>query len=209
MLLNSKVRLRILPDQQDNFPPSHTGNELNESFKCPCIKTNQEVRKPCHPSPGACVSLCDLYKECDVWPTAKVGRPPRPSASPPHLPPTLASHKGPHPGPSLHSSMFSADCKEGTKQAFILKFDWTGNFCSDQRAVQAGGAAVCCLQTNRHTHTHTLPTSSAGCVTVCLQRLQFSRAPPSPHLLLRRSRRRCCLTRNVCVCICSQLRFCS
>lgn len=25
------------------------------------------------PSPGACVSLCDLYKGCAVWPTAKVG----------------------------------------------------------------------------------------------------------------------------------------
>lgn len=58
------------------------------------IRTDQEVRKPCHPSPGACVSLCDLYKGCDVWPTAKVGCP---------LPPP------PQTLPGLHSPLDTAD----------------------------------------------------------------------------------------------------
>ncbi len=64
------------------------------SRKCTHIRTDQEVRKPCRPSPGACVSLCDLYKGCDVWPTAKVGSPTTPS-----------SHKA----PGLHSSLDTAD----------------------------------------------------------------------------------------------------
>lgn len=172
---------------QNNFPPSpsHTGNELefNKSIKSPRTKTNQEVRKPCHPSPGACVSLCDLYKECDGWPTAKVGRPPAP-ASPPHVLPTLASHKGPHPGPSLHSSVFSADCEEGTKQAFILKFDLTGNFCSEQRAVYVGGAAVCCLQTNTHTHTHPANLQRRLRHSVFAAFAVLSRAPPPSTLVV-------------------------
>lgn len=69
------------------------GSLTQGNRKCTHIRTDQEVRKPCHHSPGACVFLCDLYKGCDVWPTAKVGSP---------LPPTQCP-------PGLHSSLDTAD----------------------------------------------------------------------------------------------------
>lgn len=182
--------------------------------KCTHIRTDQEVRKPCHPSPGACVSLCDLYKGCDVWPTAKVGCPPPPPAKPPR-PTQLSGHC---------ISFWSLGLQNYKTRTLILNSFWThillgfvflnillkterfltvqwSESCPDRG--KSGLTKCVCVKvtfivfrlTHTHTRTHTSGlTSTESCIRVWLQCLQFTCV--SPHLVFNcRSSRRFTQTR--------------
>lgn len=180
-------------------------------------KTNQEVRKPSRASSGACVSLCDLYKGCDAWPTAKVGR----SCPSPSRTPTKAnlpqSHKAPPPPP--HTALCSLQNPRGVnkKKGSYFFLNLSGNSCHPAavgiRELSSVGAAVCACA-HFLINMHLLATSSGRlCHSGSLQRLQFS------HLLSLSRQSRCCrftptacVRTCVCACVCiirSQPRFCS